>query len=894
MVRMQHMAVTVLPVLTLPAIWAAPVAAQDASEDFEAMPAWSSYFDAGWGGQAAWSILGGGQAGNCLEAWRNNGGSSVKAKVYSISASTDYTVSVYIRCPSSSGPYWAECAFKLGNNTAQDFDANGATWTMIQKFADTGPNGNGDIWTQYSANVNSGANTQITVAFKLGSSAGTAPAIKWDTLRITASGGGANLVANPSFEGGFTNGLANGWQSWSSAGTGYWKQSSLLGRIGPGVYGLNNNPYPAVIRYNPKVVLLFEGGWSLAASVRSALPDSIIIGRKWIDDRTATYLSNPEYYGAQFGDEIHTLAGQYPGINVWTGMCEPPVGDANTCRLVARFEKAFSDRLHYWNLKSCVLNLAVGNPGDMNNMLLTEVVNCLAGADYVGYHSYGSAADMLMCGPDAPWYAHRWRYYAAMYAQYGYRMPPVIYTECTTWSGWKGLLSAAQIRDDLMLFESQSRLDPWSVGMTIFICGDNGGWAGFETANEPTIYEGCGDYNAAHPADAYAGVYSQQFGETSGGFTGGIRQAVAVTAGHSYQLDHAAKLETYGVNTSVSYRVGYDLTGQTSNPAAGSIVWTGDLIAAEYREKDMWYANTLSFTATGSSVSIWFKGSQASGLHPWRLMVDDVSLVDIGGPAAPVITRSPATLTPSCAQGSNASNQTFTVQNTGDGTLSYSITDNVTWLSCSPTSGTGTGEADTITVTYATSGLAVGTYNATITISDPNATNNPQTIGVTLTVNKKTVAEDFNSVPSWTSTFDAPWGGAATWSAVSGGQSGNCLQATRSNTGSSAKVKVYNISPNASYTISVYMRCPSSSDSYWRECFYKMGSYTAQDFDNNGGTWTEIKKFSNTGTNGNGDTWVQYSKTFNSGSNTQISVGFKTGNSGGTSPTIKWDTLRIN
>jgi hypothetical protein len=89
------------------------------------------------------------------------------------------------------------------------------------------------------------------------------------------------------------------------------------------------------------------------------------------------------------------------------------------------------------------------------------------------------------------------------------------------------------------------------------------------------------------------------------------------------------------------------------------------------------------------------------------------------------------------------------------------------------------------------------------------------------------------------------------------------------------------------------MRCPSSSSSYWRECFYKLGSYTAQDYDQNGGTWTEIKKFSNTGANGNGDTWVQYSKTFNSGSSTQISVGFKAGNASGTAPTIKWDTLRI-
>ena len=50
---------------------------------------------------------------------------------------------------------------------------------------------------------------------------------------------------------------------------------------------------------------------------------------------------------------------------------------------------------------------------------------------------------------------------------------------------------------------------------------------------------------------------------------------------------------------------------------------------------------------------------------------------------------------------------------------------------------------------------------------------------------------------------------------------------------------------------------------------------------------------SNGGTNGNGDTFIQYSKNFNCGSNTQISVGYKLGSSGGGGPTVGWDTLRI-
>ncbi|MHC4181693.1 MAG: hypothetical protein ACYSWU_29750, partial [Planctomycetota bacterium] len=109
----------------------------------------------------------------------------------------------------------------------------------------------------------------------------------------------------------------------------------------------------------------------------------------------------------------------------------------------------------------------------------------------------------------------------------------------------------------------------------------------------------------------------------------------------------------------------------------------------------------------------------------------------------------------------------------------------------------------------------------------------------------------------------------------------------------SAKVKVYTITQNEDYTISIYMKCPSHGGTYWAECAYKMGSNSAQNFDESSGTWTMIKKFENGGPNGNGNTWVQYSKNFNSGSNSQVSVGYKLGSWGGSGPTVRWDTLRV-
>jgi hypothetical protein len=82
--------------------------------------------------------------------------------------------------------------------------------------------------------------------------------------------------------------------------------------------------------------------------------------------------------------------------------------------------------------------------------------------------------------------------------------------------------------------------------------------------------------------------------------------------------------------------------------------------------------------------------------------------------------------------GSNPSNQTLIIWNEGGGTLNWSISDNATWLSLSPTSGTGTW---VVNLSVNIAGLTARTYNATITITASGATNSPVSIPVNLTIN---------------------------------------------------------------------------------------------------------------------------------------------------------------
>jgi len=133
-----------------------------------------------------------------------------------------------------------------------------------------------------------------------------------------------------------------------------------------------------------------------------------------------------------------------------------------------------------------------------------------------------------------------------------------------------------------------------------------------------------------------------------------------------------------------------------------------------------------------------------------------VQFKDVAGNWSPSfsddITYSPTTLSPTICfnpsilpftateGGPNPPSQTLNIWNCGGGTLNWSATDDAAWLSLNPTSGSSTGETDPVTISVEMTGLGAGTYPASITISDQEATNSPQTVPVTLTVTAQQVA----------------------------------------------------------------------------------------------------------------------------------------------------------
>jgi len=87
-------------------------------------------------------------------------------------------------------------------------------------------------------------------------------------------------------------------------------------------------------------------------------------------------------------------------------------------------------------------------------------------------------------------------------------------------------------------------------------------------------------------------------------------------------------------------------------------------------------------------------------------------------------------------RGLTPANQTLLIWNSGGigATLSWTLSDDAGWLGENVTSGSSTGEADKAPVGVAVNitGMSAGDYYANITIADPQASNSPQLVPVTL------------------------------------------------------------------------------------------------------------------------------------------------------------------
>ncbi len=84
--------------------------------------------------------------------------------------------------------------------------------------------------------------------------------------------------------------------------------------------------------------------------------------------------------------------------------------------------------------------------------------------------------------------------------------------------------------------------------------------------------------------------------------------------------------------------------------------------------------------------------------------------------------------------GANPVVQVLGISNSGEGTLNWEATEACGWLAAEPNSGSSTGEVDNVNLSVNIAGLLPGVYECNLLVSDPNASNSPQTVRVSLSI----------------------------------------------------------------------------------------------------------------------------------------------------------------
>jgi hypothetical protein len=244
--------------------------------------------------------------------------------------------------------------------------------------------------------------------------------------------------------------------------------------------------------------------------------------------------------------------------------------------------------------------------------------------------------------------------------------------------------------------------------------GNLSGWSHSGMGINGDIFNNCGNR---------AGSYRFSW-QTYGPGSAHMSQTVNVTAGNEYTFGFwVAKKSTYPYAT---------LTASWSDNGGGS----GVLYSMPESETIFPIYGTrqdATITPLGNQLTVTVSMSYTTGEFA-AFHLDEFWLVEVTPAGPPVIQIAPQSFSREVYGGKTLTDDTFTLENTGESVLEFSITDDADWLEAFPATGTTASETDTITLSYTPDGLEAGTYAATVMVADPDASNSPQAVDVTLTV----------------------------------------------------------------------------------------------------------------------------------------------------------------
>jgi len=457
--------------------------------------------------------------------------------------------------------------------------------------------------------------------------------------------------------------------------------------------------------------------------------------------------SNPQ----DWYDFVFACVTRYKGsIKHWELWNEPNISgfwNSTMTAYINNIVKIGSDAVHAADPDGLVLAPEISRCCSGNTWMTTVLAQAGDKIDIIAFHQYDY--DSPQSRLSAPTLSIDQMHNLIVSA--GYNNKPIWVTEC----GWESDTIGEQVQaNDLVAMLAGMPSRPWWKKFFWYqIWEGPTGLAGLLHQDEtPKLaWYAHRDYAIAHPPPVMVWVNSNPT-DTENGISRvvvGDGDTTSVTQlGHSARrnLDPAQDFYIY-------YNVADSFAFQGSRPAVAVNVdyydgGTGSLTLQYDSTQGGIYKNSSSVALAG--VNTWkqytfqlndaYFGNRQNGGADFRIaggvgMTYYVDVVQIdAAPLAPKIGLSPLSIDRSVVQGQNLPNDSFNVTNLGDLPLNYTITGGAAWMNPSPTSGSSSGEADPISILYSTTGLAIGTYAAGLSVADPNASNTPQTVNVTVHV----------------------------------------------------------------------------------------------------------------------------------------------------------------
>ncbi len=176
------------------------------------------------------------------------------------------------------------------------------------------------------------------------------------------------------------------------------------------------------------------------------------------------------------------------------------------------------------------------------------------------------------------------------------------------------------------------------------------------------------------------------------------------------------------------------------NPDDSGLLSWGSTKTGGMLSDSVYYYYLYAGEVFGEAFKHWFNWAQsafAQKAPKWwygMVLIGDAALQVSpgGGGGTPVLQLSKAQMNfGATGTGVYTPAQSFLVSNVGSGALYWTVSDDAAWLTCGSSSGIN---SEFVAVDVNPTGLSPGTYTGAITVSDPRATNSPQTINVSLIV----------------------------------------------------------------------------------------------------------------------------------------------------------------